>query len=217
MATVTRAPEAIALDLESVLGDAKVQELLSEMIRTGRNLMPAFKKIAAVAYKDIADIFRVEGKPEKWAPLRPLTIALRRRGTKGGAGRMRILRDTGRGFASVTSGHAEGAIYEPRATDLTLGTRVGYMAQHQAGHGPTVATLTIKEHAVRRHQRTITQAFGKAIGPVIVVVRRYAVAAHKATFQFGPLPKRVFIQWSDSVIEKAREILADELLKPARV
>jgi hypothetical protein len=168
------------------------------------------KKIAAVAYKDIADIFRVEGKPVKWAPLRPLTIALRR---KGRSGTPKILRDTGRGFASVTSAHAEGAIYEPHATDLTLGTRVGYMAKHMTGSGPRTETWNIKEHAVKRHQRTITQAFGRAIPPVVVMVRRHTVMAHKATFHFGPLPKRVFIQWSDIVIEKARQVLADELLK----
>jgi phage gpG-like protein len=213
MATVTRAPEGVALDLEYVLEDAKVQELLTELARRGRNLMPAMKKIAAVAYRDIAEIFQVEGKPEKWAPLRPLTIMLRRKGKVGGTGRMRILRDTGRGFASVTSAHAEGAIYEPKTTDLILGTRVRYMAAHMTGLPARHIPLTVRAHQVRTHFVRIEQAFGRTIHPVIVRIGEHTVRQHIRNQYFGPLPKRVFIQWSDVVIEKARHILADELLK----
>jgi phage gpG-like protein len=216
MAAATARPAGVAVDLEVILDDAEVQRLLAQMIAKGLDATPAMKKIAAVAYKDIADIFRAEGKPTKWAPLAPITVIFRRKGKKGKAGTPKILRDTGRGFASVTSGHAEGAIYLPRPSDLTIGTRVGYMAEHMTGRGPRTETLSFPEHSVKAHKRTIAQAFGRPIKPVIVTVSRHVVRAHKATFHFGRMPRRVFIQWSDSVIEKARLILADHILSAAK-
>jgi phage gpG-like protein len=204
----------VAVDFQAVMDDARVQRLLSEMIREGRDLTPAMKQIAAVTYGDEKDIFRIEGKPAKWAPLSPMTLALRRKGKR--AGTPKILRDTGRGFASVTSAQGEGAIYRPRPDSLVMGTSVPYMAKHMKGEGPRTATLDIREHTVRRHSRTITQAFGKPIAPQTLTVNRHTVRAHRATFHFGRLPRRVFIQWSDVVIEKALQILGDQLLKPAR-
>lgn len=212
MATVVRRVEGVAIDIEAVLEDKDVQRLLSQLIAKGRDLTAAMKRIAAVAYGDIKDIFRVEGRPIKWAPLRPLTIALRRKG-RGPVKAWKILRDTGRGFASVTSAHGDGTIYKPRPDSLVIGTSVPYMAKHQTGQGPRTETWQIKEHRVRRHLRVIRFVFGRPIAPRAITVGPYAVRAHPVTFHFGRLPKRVFLQWSEPVIEKAKLILADELSK----
>jgi len=134
------------------------QDLVSLRDRM-RNLRPLAKKIACRLRACFAENFNAEGRPEKWAPLAPATIAEkqglfeaglirgRRRGVRvrlGPGGEQRgsmpgILMRTGALKDSVARAHTRGNIERIRdeGREIEVGTSVPYAAVHEfGGQGP---------------------------------------------------------------------------------
>lgn len=126
-----------------------------------------FLKAAIYLQGSVLKNFRAQGRPNSWAPLAPLTLALRRSGRGGGS--PRILQDTGRLMNSILPWTADDS--------FGVGTNVSYARLMQEGGMSEPSELTIPEHV-----RHITQAFGKALkSPVIAHVREYVmkIGAHR--------------------------------------
>lgn len=102
---------------------AEAMQLCEEVRRRAERLEPAFQKSGIYMESSIAKNFSAQGRP-RWKPLSPYTLAQR----KGSGGR--ILQDTGRLRASVTSG----AVKAITRTQLTYGTNIVYAAAHNFGY-----------------------------------------------------------------------------------
>jgi len=91
-----------------------------------RDKQPLYQDVKGRLELSVQQNFRAEGRPTKWAPLQPATIAARRRGRRKG-GRARILRDTGRLAGSIIGRIA--------GDSVIVGTNVIYAPTHQFGRG----------------------------------------------------------------------------------
>ncbi len=78
------------------MNDAEVRQKLDQLLANSRNTGPAMAGIAARMLGAVEDNFKHEGRPNRWAPLKPSTLAARR----GGGGK--ILQNTGKLAASMT-------------------------------------------------------------------------------------------------------------------
>lgn len=99
-----------------------VGKTLISMEKAIANFSVPLKQSGLVMMRSIDENFREEGRPEKWKPLKPATIAGRRKKGKGG---VMILQDDGILKGSIT----------PRQTKDTvaIGTSVPYGKVHQFG------------------------------------------------------------------------------------
>ena len=126
----------VSFDLRGV---EELRGRIDAAIRKGKDFSPALKKTGMLMYASIAKNFRMEGRPERWKPLKRVTIARRRKGP--GVGSPKILQDTGRLRQSVTSAHGPNSIYRLSSTQLVLGTNLKYARIHQ--EGGTTGPVTI--------------------------------------------------------------------------
>ena len=169
----------ISLDIK--LDDTRVRELIERIRRRTNDFRPALADMGERMTKHSIPLnFRAGGRPEKWKP-----SARARKEIKGRTGQ--TLDDTGRLKGSIT--------YRESAHDLKIGTNVVYARIHQLG-GQVEGTFD-----VRRHVRTIRQAFGRAIAP-----KKVKVKAHRRTVDFT-LPARPFLVVQDEDVDYFREAL----------
>jgi len=111
-----------ALISYEIKDDEKVKALLKKAGDKAKNLRIPLKRAGILMLGSIDKNFREEGRPEKWAPLSPMTIAMRRKEGKGA----KILQDTGIGRGSI--------VYEVVSDqEVQIGTRLDYMRIHQKG------------------------------------------------------------------------------------
>lgn len=118
-----------------------------------------FKQAAVVTLNWIDKNFKAEGglhedKQLKWKPLKPVTIALRRKNTDT------ILQDTGR-LKSGWDIHVQGA-------GASVRSRVGYSSLHEKG-----GTSAFRGKTVKIPQRKILPTERQALKIVSPVVERY--------------------------------------------
>lgn len=105
-----------------VKGDEKVKALLKKAGNKSKDLKVPLKRCGILMLRSIDKNFRAEGRPTRWAPLSPITIAMRRKKGRGA----KILQDTGLGKGSIT--------YEVVSNQkVQIGTRRDYMRIHQEG------------------------------------------------------------------------------------
>jgi len=105
-----------------VKGDEKVKALLKKAGNKVKDLKVPLKRCGILMLRSIDKNFKAEGRPKRWAPLSPMTIAMRRKKGKGA----KILQDTGMGKGSI--------VYEVVANQkVQIGTRRDYMRIHQEG------------------------------------------------------------------------------------
>ena len=105
-----------------------VETELERLLDRNHDYAPAWQKVAIQAERSVGMNFRAQGRPAKWAPLKPKTLASRRLRGKGG----KILQDNGPLKASVT---ANAAIKRITAQKMEYGTNLVYAATHQFGRG----------------------------------------------------------------------------------
>lgn len=104
--------------LEKVL--SRIQTVASRV----KDTAPLMARLATLGFKDVIDHFSKEQGPEgKWAPLKPSTIARRRK--KGGGAK--ILQDTGRLRGSIMP-----QVTSPTRAEI-VSTNVVYAPYHQFG------------------------------------------------------------------------------------
>ena len=102
--------------------DEKVKALLKKAGDKAKDLRIPLKRCGILMLISIDKNFRAEGRPTRWAPLSPMTLAMRRKEGKGA----KILQDTGHGKGSI--------VYEVVSNQkVQIGTNLGYMKIHQEG------------------------------------------------------------------------------------
>ncbi len=103
------------------INDRQVNAALGKLARTGANLRPVLTSIGEAMVESTKLRFRDSHAPDggRWAPLSPVTVALRRKGSS------KPLLDTGRLRNSIT--RAVGV------RDVVIGTNVIYAGTHQLG------------------------------------------------------------------------------------
>jgi phage virion morphogenesis protein len=103
--------------------DRELQRRLRHMLQVSEHPGPAMAAIANVMLAAVEDNFRAEGRPTKWKPLKPSTIAAR--AAKGQAGK--ILQASGKLAASITpfSSNTEAGVgtNRPYAAAMNFGSR----------------------------------------------------------------------------------------------
>ncbi len=111
-----------ALISYDVKGDERVKALLKKAGNKAKDLRIPLKRCGILMSRSIDKNFRAEGRPKKWAPLSPMTIAMRRKKGKGA----KILQDTGHGKGSI--------VYKVVSNQkVQIGTPLDYMRIHQKG------------------------------------------------------------------------------------
>jgi len=105
-----------------IVDDKKVVALLKKAGEKAKNLRVPLKQCGILMLRSIDKNFKAEGRPKRWAPLSPMTIAMRRKKGRGA----KILQDTGMGKGSI--------VYEVVSDQkVQIGTRLDYMRIHQEG------------------------------------------------------------------------------------
>ena len=111
-----------ALISYEIKNDEKVKALLKKAGDKAKDLRIPLKRCGILMLASIDKNFRAEGRPKRWAPLSPMTIAMRRKEGKGA----KILQDTGHGKGSI--------VYKVVSNQkVQIGTNLGYMRIHQEG------------------------------------------------------------------------------------
>lgn len=114
-------------------GDEKVKALLKKAGNKAKDLKIPLKRCGILMLSSIDKNFRAEGRPKKWAPLSPMTIAMRRKEGKGA----KILQDTGHGKGSI--------VYKVVSNQkVQIGTNLDYMRIHQTGGSIKIPARTIR-------------------------------------------------------------------------
>lgn len=105
-----------------IKNDEKVKALLKKAGNKAKDLKIPLKRCGILMMRSIDKNFRAEGRPKRWAPLSPMTIAMRRKKGRGA----KILQDTGMGKGSIA--------YEVVSNqEVQIGTPLDYMRIHQEG------------------------------------------------------------------------------------
>lgn len=106
------------------IDDREVKEAFKKMLAHVQNTEPANAGISAQMLAAVEDNFRAEGRPAKWKPLRPSTVAARAAAGKSG----KILQRTSHLARSITPFHSR--------TVAGVGTNVPYAAAMNNGSKP---------------------------------------------------------------------------------
>jgi len=122
-----------ALISYEIKNDEKVKALLKKAGDKAKDLRVPLKQCGILMLSSIDKNFRAEGRPKRWAPLSPMTIAMRRKKGRGA----KILQDTGHGKGSI--------IYKVVSNQkVQIGTNLGYMKIHQEGGSIKIPPRTIR-------------------------------------------------------------------------
>ena len=128
----------------------EISPRMAQLMDSLKDFTEPLKKAEEYMLGSITETFRVGGRPEKWAPLKPSSIRARayrhRRGSSARAkrarkkaieimmaGNIRPLIDTGTLMRSVTARSDPRGIRQLTKTELVIGTNVEYAPYHQYG------------------------------------------------------------------------------------
>lgn len=161
------------------------EKYLAKVSKKIDDTRPMLTKGSMVMLTSLDKNFRSEGRPKKWKGLAPLTKALRRNKNKG---QIKILQDTnqlrGSMSAKVTKKQAE------------IGTNLEKAPLLNFGGTSKPSDVTIK-----RHKRTITQAFGKPIQP-----KRITVGPYKMHIPPKQVPARPFVLFQKQDVDDLQRL-----------
>ncbi|MBA7586740.1 hypothetical protein ES708_28745 [subsurface metagenome] len=122
-----------ALISYEIKNDEKVKALLKKAGNKAKDLKVPLKRCGILMLRSVDKNFRAEGRPKRWAPLSPMTIAIRRKKGKGA----KILQDTGKGKGSI--------VYKVVSNQkVQIGTGLDYMRIHQTGGSIKIPARTIR-------------------------------------------------------------------------
>jgi len=183
--------------------DRDLRKRMTEFVRRGRDLTPAFEQIGDLLVASVEENFRASGRPAGWRPSK-------RAERHGG----KTLVDTARLKNSITKSA------EPAR--VRVGTNVKYAAVHQFGAAKgSFGTFTyrVREHQRKRRAKSFAPApkrGGKRPNLTTVMGMDFAapyitVKAHDRTaaLPWGDIPARPFLVVQDEDEAEIRDILAD--------
>lgn len=171
--------------------DQRVQELLTGIQDHLSDMRPAFGLIGEIVLSSIQRNFEAGGRPRKWKPLSPVTIAQRQREGKWPG---QILVRQG-----VAGGLMGGLNYRPHKDRVEVSDNKEYAALHQ--FGARKGQFGTVDARVRAHLRRLKS--GKTV----------KVRAHtrQTALPWGDIPARPFLMVQDEDWEAIREAMADFL------
>lgn len=182
----------MVLDVSIKTDDSGVYRLLRQIEKRLGNLKPAMSLIGEIVHGSIQQNFEEGGRPRRWRPLSPVTIAQRRRLGKWPG---RILVRSG-----VAGGLMGGISYRPYKDRVELSANKVYAATHQLGarrgqFGRVAAT-------VREHIRRMKDG------------RTVKVKAHtrRMLVPWGDIPARPFMAVQTEDWDEIRESMLDYLV-----
>ena len=182
------------VSLSIAIEDQRIERLLGDIQRRMGNFTPAMKIIGQIVRTSIVRNFEKGGRPAKWKPLSPATLA-RRKGRK-------ILMDRGMG------GGLAGSIHDRADKDsVTVGTNKIYAATHH--FGAKKGSFGTVEASIKAHMRKITRIFGRPVKPRKVTVRAHT---RKTKLPWGDIPARPFVMVQPEDWNEIRESLSDFIL-----
>lgn len=120
----------MGVEIRFDIDDTEVTQWLNDSIDKMRDFKPLLRKFQVQMIRSFSLNFVREGRPNRWAKLRPNTIASRR------AGSSRVLQDTGRLRMSAIARRAPGNITKMSPNVLRMGSSVPYAAFHEFGTRP---------------------------------------------------------------------------------
>ncbi len=113
--------------------DKEVRQLLSQLQGKAEDMSPVMRSIAGVMLDAVEENFEKEGRPTKWKPLSPATLAQRKREGKDTG---KILQKSGQLAASIST--------KATSTSAMVGTNKRYAAiQHFGGKAGRGLKVTI--------------------------------------------------------------------------
>lgn len=168
-----------------------IKHIIESIERKMGDLTPVMRIIGEIVRTSIIRNFEVGGRPTKWKPLSPVTLAMRK-GTK-------ILMV--QGFAGGLAGSIH---YTPYRDRVVVGTNKVYAAIHQFG-AKKGSFGTVVAH-VREHIRKL--ASGKK-----VKVKEHT---RRVNVPWGDIPARPYLMVQDEDWEEIKDALTDFLMGRAQ-
>jgi phage gpG-like protein len=120
------------VDLQVEIRDEELKKLIKDLERAGKDLTPALKRSGVHMISSFDKNFKQQGRPQRWKPLSPNTIAARRKGSSA------ILQDKGLLRMSMLSRAARGNIYRLTKDSLVMGSNLKIAPYHQYGTQPYI-------------------------------------------------------------------------------
>ena len=143
------------IDVKLTIDDEAFQRYMRQAAGRAQNLSPFFRQASMIMYRSFALNFKREGRPKRWARLRPNTVAGRRKGSK------RILQDKGMLRMSVISRAAPDNVYQMGRDYLKMGTKSKIASFHQEGTPPY--DIVPKNKSFLRFMTTSGYVFSKLV------------------------------------------------------
>ena len=167
-----------------------VDRLLVNMGRKAKKPTVALKEIGLEMLLSINKNFEAEGRPNRWAPLSAMTLAMRRNKNKASS---KILQDTG-----ILRGSINYQLTDDEQ-GVAIGTNIKYAAPHQYGA------------RINMSARTIIPKKAKVLRFVVdgkVVYSKYA----KQKARTITIPARPYLLFQDEDISSIQQILLESLV-----
>lgn len=168
----------------------RVERLFVNLEQAIKKPQPALKQIGELMVASIHKNFEEQGRPTKWAPLSPMTLAMRRNKDKSS---IKILQDTGRLRNSITYDATRSG-----GTAVAIGTNVKYGKIHQYGGKVNIPAITIVPKKAKALRFVIN-------GKVVFAKSVYQKA------RVAVIPQRKFLQFQEQDISDIREVLLEHM------
>ena len=140
--------------LESNTTPDEYQVKLDGIVKRSQDMSPVFVEISKMIMESTRKNFESQGRPRRWPPLKPSTIADRvRQGYQPGP----ILDRSGALKSSLTNPNDSNAIIRIRPRSLQMATRDKKYSIHQRG------TRTIPQRVMMRLQRAEKRRIGRMV------------------------------------------------------
>lgn len=140
-----------------VEGLDRMQKALHDGMRKLDRPITPMRAIGVMQLRSIARNFAAEGRPIKWPKLK----RKRRKGRRKGAGRPKLLRDTGVMFNSITFR----MVPRLRSAKVIWGTNVPYAICHQKGIGVPKREFLLFHNKDITYAERVIKDFGEGIFP----------------------------------------------------
>jgi len=124
--------EAFPVDIRLEIRDEKLRKMLRDLSKSAADIRTPLKRSGVHMMSSFDKNFKQEGRPQKWQPLKPNTVAARRKQSS------KVLQDTGMLRMSVLAKSAKGNIYRLTKDSLAMGSNLKIAAYHQWGTKPYI-------------------------------------------------------------------------------
>ena len=179
------------VNIDIKIEDKEVKELLSRIQTKAKNLRPVMSIIGEIVQTSIQRNFEAGGRPKKWKPLSPATIARRK---EQGRWPGKILAIRGGLFRSIT--------YQAKNDRVEIGANIKYAALHHFGAKKgKFGTVTAQ---VKSHIRQLKTG------------KTSSVSAHtrQTKIPWGNIPARPFMMVHDEDWKEIKDSLRDYIVGP---